>query len=128
MILEDDHSAVTIRPKHYVGSSRSVWASDSVVLRWKHPSLFEIECLSIEPVLRTYTAMVWDHLFYFVDTTEQDNIKCVTGNPVCPFREYESLRIEHALSGIVRVSVLLDENKERIEPEQIIVCERIRKE
>ena len=51
--------------------------------------------------------MVWDYLFYFVDTTAEDDIKCVTNNPVCPFREYEISRIEHVLSGIITASVFL---------------------
>ena len=49
MIVKDDHLLVTVHPKHYVGSSGSVWASENVFLRWEHPQLYEVETTSLHP-------------------------------------------------------------------------------
>lgn len=86
MIVKDDHSLVTVRPKHYAGSGGSVWASENVFLRWEHPQLYEVEITSLHSALRKYAAMVWDHLSYFIDSTEKEDVLSVTSDPKCLFR------------------------------------------
>jgi len=96
VVLKDDNSLVTVRPKFYIGSSGSVWASELVFLRWQHPNLFEIENPhSFSIGLRKYSAMVRDIMFYFVDTTEQQDIEKITESSSCVFRDFEITRLKH---------------------------------
>ena len=119
MMLKEDHSVVTVRPKHYVGSSGSIWASETVFLRWEHPQLYEIEGSSYDPMLRKFSAMVYDHISYFKDSTEKGDVDCVTNDAQCQFREYEKTRIEHVVSGISRATVAWNQSRNKLEPEQI---------
>lgn len=119
MILKDDHSVVTGHPKHYVGSSGSVWASEKVFLHWEHPHLYEIEGSPFDPLLCKFTAMVRDHLVYFSDSTEKGDVSCVTQHNDCQFRAYEQSRAEHAVSGIVTATVNWNQFKSKLNPEQI---------
>lgn len=119
MILKDDHSVVTVCPKHYVGSSGSVWASEKVFLRWQHPQLYEIECSQFHPLLRKFTAMVRDYLAYFSDSTEKRDVSCLTQSPDCQFRAYELSRIEHAVSGILTATVNWNQFRSKLNPTQI---------
>ena len=41
MIHDFDQTLVMVRPKHYVGSSGSTWASDYLHLRWTPQQMFE---------------------------------------------------------------------------------------
>lgn len=34
-----DQTVVTVRPKHHIGSSGSVWASETMLMRWEVPQL-----------------------------------------------------------------------------------------
>jgi len=121
VILEEDHSVVTVRPKHYVGSSGSVWASEKMLLRWEHPQLFEVEGSSYKSTLRKFAAMVWDYLFYFVDTTEYEDVSCVTSSHLCKYREYETTRVAQAMMGIVAATTSWSQTKESLENDQIVV-------
>ena len=40
-VHEEDQTIVTVRPKVYIGSSGSVWASDQLKIKWEVPQLFE---------------------------------------------------------------------------------------
>lgn len=84
MIVKDDSSVVTVRPKHYKFFCR------------EHPQFYEIEGSSFDPLLRKFSAMVWDHLVYFMDTTEKGDVSCITNSAIWQFRSYEKSRIEHA--------------------------------
>lgn len=125
MILKDDHSVVTVRPKHYVGSSGSVWASEKVLLRWEHPHLYEIEDSPFHPLLRKFTAMVRDHLVYFCDSTEKGDVSCLTQPHDCQFGAYEKSRIYHAVSGIVTATVNWNQSRNNLIPEQIAIGNKI---
>ena len=119
MILKDDHSVITVCPKHNVGSSGSVWAPEEVFLRWEHPHLYEIEDSPFDPLLRKFKAMVRNHLIYFSDSTEKGDVSCVRQHPDCQFCAYEKARIEHAVSGIVRATVNWNQFRNKLNPEQI---------
>jgi hypothetical protein len=42
LITEDDYHFVFVRPKFFIGSSGTVWASETANLRYLYPSIFEI--------------------------------------------------------------------------------------
>lgn len=41
LVNDIDKTIVTVRPKYYIGSSGSVWASETMLLRREVPQLFE---------------------------------------------------------------------------------------
>lgn len=96
LILDDDDTVFTIRPKAYVGSSGSAWASDHMRVHSKLPHLLEIPGTgdaNMPTALKQMCACVHDSTFYFVDTTTEADVTCVTRRSECEFREYELKRI-----------------------------------
>ncbi|XP_070580686.1 uncharacterized protein [Ptychodera flava] len=94
VICDQDQTVVVTRPKYFIGSSGSVWASDYMMLRREVPGLFEPECQhASNQALKTFCAQIHDSLFYFKDTTMKDDVACVTSNQDCVFRDYEHKRL-----------------------------------
>ena len=94
----EDQTVVTVRPKYFIGSSGSVWASDLLKIRWEFPQLFEqvvqtnVEDTSALPV-RKLCQRVHDILFYYKDCTLENDVLCMTNEPDCPFRKYEEEKL-----------------------------------
>ena len=95
MIHDFDQTLVMVRPKHYVGSSGSTWASDYLHLRWTLPQMFEkssdMQLYSIQ--LRGFASRMHDILSYFTDVTNQEDLDCMTDNSACKFRSYEEVKL-----------------------------------
>lgn len=89
---------MTVRPKHFIGSSGSVWASDLLKIKWEVPQLFEqdiqtnVEHTSALPV-RKLCRCIHDILFYFKDCTLKSDVLCMSNEPDCPFRQYEEEKL-----------------------------------
>lgn len=84
LITEDDRHYVFVRPKAIVGSSGTVWASETVRLRHEDPSAFEVD----EPTpgspqyslgFRKCCARLHDDLFLYYDMTESDDLDKLSG-------------------------------------------------
>ena len=94
----EDQTVVTVRPKYFIGSSGSVWASDLLKIKWEFPQLFEqdvqtnVEDASALPV-RQLCQRVHDILFYYKDCTLENDVLCMTNEPDCPFRKYEEEKL-----------------------------------
>ena len=85
-----DQTVVSVRPKYYIGSSGSVCASDTMLLRRELPQLFEAkegpyQYYSLP--LRRLCAHTHDCLFYFEDTTMKQDVMAITPSSSCKFRE-----------------------------------------
>ncbi|CAH3150587.1 unnamed protein product, partial [Pocillopora meandrina] len=102
LITEDDRHYVFVRPKAVVGSSGTVWASETVRLRHEDPSAFEVD----EPTpgspqyslgFRKCCARLHDDLFLYYDMTESDDLDKLSGETEsnCKFFTYEKERAEH---------------------------------
>ena len=102
LITEDDRHYVFVRPKAIVGSSGTVWASETVRLRHEDPSAFEVD----EPTpgspqyslgFRKCCARLHDDLFLYYDMTESDDLDKLSGETEsnCKFFTYEKERAEH---------------------------------
>ena len=102
LITEDDRHYVFVRPKAIVGSSGTVWASETVRLRHEDPSAFEVD----EPTpgspqyslgFRKCCARLHDDLFLYYDMTESDDLDKISGETGsnCKFFTYEKERAEH---------------------------------
>ena len=97
-----DTSVVTIRPKYYIGSSGSVWASDYMHIRYMRPDLYEIENEGDETSYRGRQgcAIISDTLSYYVMTTVKDDLFQMTKSTNCPHRTYEEEKIQWLKSCI----------------------------
>ena len=95
----EDQTVVIIRPKYFIGSSGSVWASDLLKIKWEVPQLFEQtvqsndEHTSALPVRKLCRRRVIDILFYFKDCTLESDVLCMSNEPDCPFRQYEEEKL-----------------------------------
>jgi hypothetical protein len=84
LVNDVDQTIVTVRPKYYIGSSGSVWASETMLLRREVPQLFEVgEAGHIDCV--AYHCVDFALMFmtvYFIFKTQQcmkmhcSNTKC----------------------------------------------------
>ena len=87
LITEDDFHHVFMRPKSLVGSSGSVWASETVHLRHEDPSAFEVqgrpECPDYSLGFRKCCARLHDDLFLNQDISESDDLNKVTEEINC---------------------------------------------
>ena len=96
LVNDTDQTIVTVRPKYYIGSSGSIWASETMFLRREIPQLFEVSDgpyrYSSIP-LRRFCAHAHDCLYYFQDTAMYEDVMSVTLKPNCQFREYEMNRL-----------------------------------
>ncbi|CAH3033710.1 unnamed protein product, partial [Porites lobata] len=102
LITENDRHYVFVRPKAIVGSSGTVWASETVCLRHEDPSAFEVD----EPTpgspqyslgFRKCCARLHDDLFLYYGMTESDDLDKISGETGsnCKFFTYEKERAEH---------------------------------
>ena len=77
----EDQSLVTIRPKFFVGSSGSVWASDFMMLRSQRPDLFEIPDFNLyryfPTPLRQFFAKINDSAMYFMLTNLKEDLSII---------------------------------------------------
>lgn len=114
LVNDTDQTIVTLRPKYYIGSSGSIWASETMFLRRELPQLFEVTkgpYRYSHVSLRRFCAHVHDCLFYFEDTTMYEDVKAITKNPDCKFREYEVLRLSWIKSELCAATLRWDEDK-----------------
>lgn len=127
LVTEEDHHIVYVRPKAIVGSSGSVWASETVNLRHRSPDMFEI--VSKEQVytqdFRSVCAEIHDYLFQYVDMTELDDLKKVTSQKECPHRSYEHQRVEHAQHGVQHAIEKASSSTLMTEAEKMVLASRI---
>ena len=113
---------VFVRPKSFVDSSGTAWASETVFLRHTNPLDLEAdEKRSHSKVFRQILAITHEYVFQFIDMTETNDIKKVSlGDQNCCHAKYETSRVAHLVNGIeqaIELSLSVDlklAEKERI--------------
>ena len=97
-----DHHIVITRPKAYVDSGGSTWASESVRLRADMPNVFEVpgSGRQVDTEVRSYCARLHDAVFLYKDMTMEDDYTKVTVRAECQYRSYEELRTNKLLSEL----------------------------
>lgn len=87
-------------PKHFVGSSGSVWASNQMMIRHTYPHLYEIDNdASSDNDIKKLGACISDHVNYFMDTySEEDVLKVEQKEGV--HKDYELARITSLVNGL----------------------------
>lgn len=100
-LVHDDSHFVVVRPKAFVDSSGTSWASEIVRLQTLHPEVFEIPLAkSTHPKQRGILYMIEYITFQYLDMTEKEDIMKVSANDDCAHRKYERKRIEHLLAKL----------------------------
>ena len=113
LVNDNDQTIVIIRPKYYIGSSDSVWASDYLRICHEHLSLFqESRQSAISNTLNKFVCHIHDILFYFVEITMKEDVQSATTEPSCPFRKYEEEKLEWLLQQIEVAVLTWREEKE----------------
>ena len=124
-----DTSVVTIRPKHYIGSSGSVWASDYMHIRYVRPDLFEKED-SIQQTrfsTRKAAAFLSDTVNYYVMSTLEEDFMRLTKSSKCQFRLYELEKVDWLIRRLeLAQRELLEEDNE--ETQQLKECTQMLRE
>lgn len=91
-----DRHYVIVRPKAYVDSSGTTWASEHIWLRQEDPDTFEVpgSGQKVNARLRSYVSKIHDSVFQYNDMTMDEDLKKVTTNLSCNHREYELRRLQ----------------------------------
>ena len=118
--FDEDDTVVFNRPKYFVGSSGSVWASGYMRLRVVEPKLFMINGenqLAGKPAASIIA--ISDQLKYYKLATNQGDLHKILNDVNCMHRKYE-IRRASSVFRTVTTSLLSIENEELID--QDITC------
>ena len=106
--MSEDDSFVFMRPKAFVGSSRTIWASEDMELRAIHADLYEVEGSNLSMVFRGFCARIKDKIEHFILTTTQKDVLLVTNKLDCVYRQYEMKRVTHTFEYLERAVAKCD--------------------
>lgn len=87
----DQQTVVITKPKYFVGSSGTVWASHLIDIKHKEPSLYEAEHAEDwqSKAFRSMLVNIKDTLRYLFYQLDGDNLMLVTDEKDCKFKENE---------------------------------------
>ena len=76
LVRTEDQSLVTVRPKYYVGSSGSVWASELLRIYYEEPGLFEVNdgSCKLSKDAKSFALQIHDCMMYFTETTVSEDV------------------------------------------------------
>jgi hypothetical protein len=90
LLTKDDNHFVFFRPKAFIGSSGSTWASETIHLRQRHPSLFEVDDTSNYSLpFRQTCSIIQSACFLYKDMTEENDVTKATCTEDCVYTRYE---------------------------------------
>ena len=93
LLTDDDDHFVFIRPKAIIGSSGSTWASETIRLRQRNPSLFEVDNGSnYSDQFRQACSVIQSSCFLYKDMTEEEDLLKATCQKDCAYTSYECVR------------------------------------
>jgi hypothetical protein len=93
LLTEDDNHFVFIRPKAIIGSSGSTWASETIRLRQRNPSLFEVDNSSNYSLrFRQICSIIQCACFQYQDMAEEEDLLKATCQKDCVYTRYECER------------------------------------
>ena len=93
----DQQTIVVTKPKYFVGSSGTVWASHLMDIKHREPSLYEAE---IPPewqskLFRSAMSALHDDLQYFIYQFDEDDLQLINKDyQSCPFKTYELRKVQ----------------------------------
>ena len=92
-IMPEDDSFVFMRPKAFVGSSGTIWASDDMELRATRADVYEVEGFNISMAFWGLCARIKDKIEHFILSTTQKEVLSVTNRLDCVYQQYEMKRV-----------------------------------
>ena len=102
-------AVVVVKPKYFVGSSGTVWASHLMDIKHKEPQMYESEhpLAWQSKLFRSIASCTKDTVRYFFYQIDEDDLVLITQDQNCKFQEYElckantfKCRIEEIISQI----------------------------
>ena len=111
LISDQDQSLVIIRPKYYIGSSGSVWASDYMRLCYEVPQLFQENSENTGLSKETQKLVIRSHdvVYYFTDLTMEEDTMRVTAEKDCKHYCYEQEKLIWFQSQISDITIQYQE-------------------
>ena len=130
LITDQDQSVVTIRPKHYIGSSGSVWASDYMRLYHELPSLFQENPTNTDCSIKRQRLAIHSHdaLFYFADLTMKDNVVRATSQPDCKHFCHEAEKLTWLQNQIDEIIVAWKETPQVVDKSELVLASELLKD
>lgn len=93
-VLTSDSTYVFVRPKHWVGSSGEVWASEAMQLRHEIPHKYLVDTADCQDKhFLALKVMLKDILAYYIDSTHAEDISKISESESCIHRKYEESRL-----------------------------------
>ena len=103
LISDLDQSLVIIRPKYFIGSGGSVWASDYMRLCYEVPQLFQENpqntSLSLE--LQRLAIRSHDVVYYFTDLTMEEDVATETGCKYCCYEQEKLTWFQNQITDVI---------------------------
>ena len=128
---DQDQSIVIIRPKYYIGSCGSVWASNYMRLSHELPMLFQEASSGNNDYSTEFRKLVTfshDVLFYFVDLTMKEDVICATPQTGYQHYCYEDEKLAWIKNQLDEIMGIWKEDKERAnESEETLANELLEK-
>lgn len=102
VMRKDDQSVVVVKPKHYVGTSGSVWASNEMTIYHQYPHLYEVEHQNAQHPFKVkqMACCAKNYTTYFMDTYETEDVQRVQKSVNCIHKKYELLRLTSLIHGL----------------------------
>lgn len=127
LISDQDQSLVVIRPKYYVGSGGSVWASDYMRLCYEVPCPFQENPLStdLSTDLQKLALRSHDVVYYFTDLTMEKDVKKINADADCKYFCYEQDKLVWFCTQINNI-IIEDGEADYSESEQEIRLEIVK--
>lgn len=100
--MSEDDSFVFMRPKAFVGSLGTIWASEDMALRATHADLYEVEGSNLLMVFWGFCARIKDKIEHFILSTTQKDVLLVTNRLDCVYRQHEIKRVTHTFEYLER--------------------------
>jgi hypothetical protein len=126
MVTSSDQSIVFARPKAFVSCTGTTWMNEEMVVRHHEPDLYEIpqETYTYTKYFRGFCAMIIDKSTHIIDSTVHEDLRCVTNDDACQFREYEHTRLKNMVNYLsLALEYSCKEKASLTEKEQPVVHE-----
>lgn len=118
LVTEVDKHIVIVRPKAYVPSSGSTWASETHRLRCEYPDVHEIPPIDQSSQyschFRQFCARLHGDVFLLCDVTMQEDLEKMTNSDKCIHRDYELKRLTHFINRKNISCEIVDLNKTKM--------------
>lgn len=110
MVMTEDENICVFRPKFYIGSSGTVWASEDRKLRYEKPHLYErkAETTQLSNEFHSIAALIRDKAKHYSLQNVFEDVDRVTANRDCPFKAFEQIKLDSLFLHIEQALKLLN--------------------